>query len=78
MNSTIRKPKDAYFHSANGQKVGSLQGPIATDDVAQTFLLRMKFATKRAFIEVLNPSTKLYRNVWTLKKCKKKLSQLRG
>ena len=60
--------KDGYWHSENGQKMGPLQGPVAPDtSIFKTclsiFLLRVKFATKLAFIEVMNPSTQLYKNV---------------
>lgn len=33
-------------------------------NVTQLFLLRMKYPTKWAFIEVLNPRTKLYKDIW--------------
>ena len=50
-----------WRHSGNGQKVGPFQGPVASDGF---WNLKKKsldsFATKLAFIEVLNPSTKLY------------------
>ena len=35
-------------------------------------------SAKWAFIEVLNLSTKLYRDIWNLKGCKKKLCQFRS
>ena len=41
-------------------------------------LLRVKFATKWVFVEVLNLRTKLYRDIWSLKRCKKKLCQFRS
>ena len=40
------------------------------------FLLRVKFATKWVFIEVLNLSNKLYRDNWNLKRCKQNFINL--
>ena len=47
-----KAPKDALWPSENGQKVGPLQGPVASDDfqnlrkTLQIILSRMKFSTK--------------------------------
>ena len=56
--------------SRNGQKVGPLQETLAPDD----FKIWKNVATKWAFIEVLNPCTKLYRDIWSLKRCEKNFS----
>ena len=45
-------------------------------NVPQFFLLKMKFATKWVGIEVLNPSTKLYRDIEVWKKLKKNFINL--
>ena len=60
--------------------MGPHQGPVASDDLKNLerkkslsmVLLRMKFATKWAFIKVLNPGTKLYRDIEICKDVKKK------